>query len=55
MDCFFWEHSTRAVWLCSSGLGRSLTKEKMGAAFVTINSRNIFENYIANLLKSKAF
>lgn len=55
MDCFFWEHSTHAVWLYSSGLGRALTKAKMGAPFVTINSHSRFENYVANLLKSKAF
>lgn len=44
-----------AIWFCSSGLGRALHEAKMGAVLVTINSCNIFENYIAHLLKSKAF
>lgn len=55
MDCFFWERSTGAVQLCSSGLDGALNKAKMGAPFVTINSHNVFENSVANLLKSKAF
>lgn len=55
MDCVFWERGTHAVWFCSSGLGRALNKAKMGASLVTINSHNVFEIYIAHLLKSKAF
>lgn len=50
---FFWEHNT--AWLCPTGLGRALSKAKMGTPFVTINSHNRYENYIGNLLESEAF
>lgn len=50
---FFWEHNT--AWLCPTGLGRALSKAKMGTPFVTINSHNRYENYNGNLLESEAF